>query len=536
MKKIHLFLVLGGLLAIGSCCREEKTNVTKRLIFNCDGTDLLSNGMFGGRPLSLADVNAYVDAYAQTPATTFMMCSGAHNLYYRSAYTRIVGESPGESVAGTYDDPENVGRYYRNFLNVEQEGADVITAVLQRARERRLETFITYRMNDLHFNSLDQSPLSNCDFWKDHPEYWVHENIGWHSEGAFDFAHPEVRAFKTGIIAEQLNKYGDLIDGFDLDFMRFIVYFKKDEGVKNAPLMTELVRTVKQKIDETSKRTGRNILLSVRVPVDMDCCLRKGLDVKEWVQQGLVDMVILGVHWRGHPAMPVAKFRHDLGNESIPVCATIDDGGYRQRESYSHGQRRGMAAHAYAQGAGGLHLFNHFFGGGYDAKTPSDSWSLRTMDPKLFCDYASPEKLRKRNKIFTLDDGSSSEYGYISDTPLPLTVTAADRSLAEIYVADNVREDLPQEAILFLRTDRPESLVVSANETQLGEQQPEYVTLMDRGNNLRGTETVYAFRIPATALKQGYNRISVGSSGGEVKVRRMEIALKYGDVTTNGYF
>jgi hypothetical protein len=399
MKKIYLFMAFGILLAAVSCCREEKTQVTPRLIFNCDGTDLLGNFMFGRRPLSLADVQAYVDAYARTPVTTFMMCTGAHNLYYRSVYTRVIGEDPDVLATGMYEDPENVAVYYRNFLNVEREGMDVITAVLQRAQEHRLETFLSYRMNDLHFNAPDQSPLSYSDFWKNHPEYWIGEDTGWHSAGAFDFAHPEVRAYKTDIIAEQLDRYGHLIDGFDLYFMRFIVYFKTDEGVKNAPLMPELIRAVKQKIDETSNRTGRNILLSVRVPVDVDFCLQKGLDVKEWVRLGLVDIITIGVHWCGHPAMPVAKFRSDLGNDRIPVYATIDDGGYRPREPYSHGQRRGMAAHAYAQGATGLYLFNHFFGEGYGAETTAGSHSLRTIKPMLY-ELGSPETVRKRNKIF----------------------------------------------------------------------------------------------------------------------------------------
>jgi len=534
--KTCLLIVLGGLLLIGSSCREEKTALTTpRLIFNCDGTDLLGNYMFEGRPLSLANIHAYVDAYAQTPVTTFMMCSGAHNLYYRSAFTRVIGEAPKGFTPGTYEDVEDVAKYYRSFLNVEREGADVITAVLQRAQEHHLETFITYRMNDLHFNAPDQSPLSYCDFWKAHPEYWVNENTGWHTEGAFDFAHPEVRAFKMGIIAEQIDKYGHLIDGFDLDFMRFIVYFKTDEGAKNAPLMTELVRTVKQKIDETAQRTGRHILLSVRVPVELDFCLQKGLDVKEWVQQGLVDMITIGVHWCGHPAMPVEKFRNALGCDHVPVLATIDDGGFWPREPYSHGQRRGMAAHIHAQGGNGLYLFNHFIGGGYDGASSTGSLSLRTIEPMLH-ELGSTEKLRQRNKIFMLDDGAASAYGYVSDTPLPLLATKTNRATAALYVADNVLEDVPQEAFLFLRTDRPETLSVSVNEVRLCEQLPEYATLMDRDSKLSGTETVYAFRVPVSVLKQGDNWISITSMGDETRIKRIEIALKYGDVTTNGYF
>ncbi|MDR2140134.1 MAG: hypothetical protein LBP50_11390 [Tannerella sp.] len=533
-KKITCLVVAGSLLFPAACRREEAAS-RPRLIFNCDGTDLLGNFMFNRRPLSLADVNAYVDAYAGTQITTFMMCSGAHNLYYRSAYTRIIGEDvPGTVIDAAAEDPENVRVYYRNFLNVEREGADVIEAVLQRARAKHLETFVSYRMNDLHFNAPDQSPLSYCDFWANHPEYWINEDIGWHSLGAFDFAHPEVRAFKTGIIAEQLDRYGHLLDGFDLDFMRFIVYFKQQEGLKHAPLMTELVRTVRQKTDEVSQRIGRKILLSVRVPVDMDFCLQKGLDVREWVRLGLVDMVNIGVHWCGHPAMPVAAFRRQLGNDRIPIHATIDDGGYYPRETYSHGMRRGMAAHIYAQGGDGIYLFNHFIGGAYDETQPQESLCRRTIEPLLH-ELGSPETLRRRNKIFALDDGASAAYGYRPDTPLPLAVTAAGQSIAELYVADRLSDDRPEEVLLFIRTDRPEPFAVSINGTPINEQYPAGVTSFGRDHHLENTETVYAFRIPVALLQHGYNSVAFRSQGGELKVKRLEIALLYGPVETNGY-
>ena len=533
-------IALSGLLIAGSCCREEKKNITAtpRLIYNCDGTDLTGNYMFKKRPLSLADVHAYVDAYAQTPITTFMMCSGTNNLNYRSAYTRVFGEDPQGQDPGTYNITD-IERCYRNFLNVEREGADVIEAVLQRANEHQLETFISYRMNDVHFNSLDASPLGYCDFWKDHPEYWIHEKIGWNTEGGFDFAYPEVRAFKADIIAEQLDKYGHLIDGFDLDFMRMPVYFKTSEGAKNAPLMTELIRTIKQKIDETSKRTGRNILLSVKVWLDVDICYQMGLDVKAWVKAGLVDMVTVGGCWQGHPAVPVAKFRSDLDNAAVLICAEIEVGGYVPRESFSLGQRCGMAAHAYAQGADGIYLFNHFLEDDNDNRvaSPTNSHSIRSNSTlPLYYEIGSLEQLRRRNKIFALDDGGAKTYVWGSVTPLPLTVTAMRQPAVELYVADDVQNDRPQEAILFLRADRPASLSISVNQTQVDEQKPEYVELFDRGNKLQGTDTVYAYRVPVAALKQGNNQISIISSSGEVKIKRLEMAIKYGDVDECGYF
>lgn len=536
-KTVFFYLILAWVCGCAGCSRNktEETPSKERLIFNCDGTDLLGNFLFGGRPLSVADVRAYVDAYVGTQVTTFMMCSGAHNLYYRSAYTPVIGEPrDGQPEDKAYR--EGTGRYYEGFRDVEREGADVIATVLERARERKMETFITYRMNDLHFNSPDESPSAQCNFWRDHPEYWTNEDVGWHSSGAFDFANPEVRRFKLDIISEQIDKYGHLLDGFDLDFMRFIVYFKQAEGEKNAPLMTGLVKAVKAKMDEASAQHGRKILLSVRVPADVAFCLSKGLDVREWIRLGLVDFVTIGVHWCGKPDMPVEKFRNDLGAPGLPLYATIDDGGYGPREVYTQGQRRGMASHIYAQGGNGIYLFNYFLGGGYDGDTGAGSVVSRAIRVPLLHELGSPETLRKRNKIFSLDDGASAAYGYKPDTPLPLTVSAEKPSAATVYVGDPVNEDAPAEAVLFVRTNRPDSLVVRVNETGITRQKPEYVVLFDRGNNLSNDETVYAWTIPVSALRQGVNSVSFHTGGGALTVKRVEIALKYGDVEKNGYF
>lgn len=100
-----------------------------------------------------------------------------------------------------------------------------------------MEAFITYRMNDLHFNdTTTHCPIWYTDFWIQHPEYWLNDTTqGYNSGGAFDFAIKEVRDRKLAIISEQLENYADIIDGYDLDFMRFIVYFKSGTGPQNAP-------------------------------------------------------------------------------------------------------------------------------------------------------------------------------------------------------------------------------------------------------------------------------------------------------------
>lgn len=549
MKKIlnlcfSVLFVLLFLISLSGCNQQEQP-IRHRLIYNCDGTDLLGNHMFHQLPLSLADVNAYVDAYANKQVTTFMICSGSDFPYYRSKFGRVFCDDQN----GTLDcgcDMANYRyykSYYQNHLNLEKEGTDIIDASLRRAKKDGLETFITYRMNDLHFNDTTlHCPIVYTDFWIKHPEYWINENIGWHSTGALDFAHQEVREQKLNMITEQLEKYGDLLDGYDLDFMRFPVFFKSTEGIQNAHLMTEFVKEVKTKVDELSVKRGKKVLLSARVSADLKYCLRIGLDVNEWVRQGLIDFVTCSIFFTGNPSMPVAKFKEELGNPDIPIYAAIENGGYKPREPYSNGMFRGMASHLLAQGMDGIYLFNYFLS--EDTFKPDRKINLeeggqtcRVIMPDLLNELGTLETLRNRNKIYCLDDGGSVAYGYEPDTPLPLTLSPGGNASASVFVGDDPQKDSPGETILFLRTDRAAQFQLNVNGVKIERQMPEYVNLYNRGNNLGEEQMVYAFILPVSCLKKGNNQVDFQADSNETfKVKRLEIALKYGDVETCGYF
>ena len=515
-----------------------------RLIHNNDGTDALGNLWFHKRPLCVADINSYVDMVANSQVTTYMMCSGSDFFYYRSKYGRLFCDDLNGTLTCGNDTAayRNFKRYYLNYLNLEKEGTDLIAASLNRAKKNGMEAFITYRMNDLHFNdTTTHCPIVYSDFWHQHPEYWLNDATpGWNALRALDFAHREVRERKLAIVAEQLDKY-EMIDGFDLDFMRFIVYFKLGEGRKKAPLMTQLVKDIRAKVDEVSARRGKKILLSVRVPPTIEACLNKGLDIQEWIRLGLVDFVSIGVHWLGDPSLPVAKFRKDLGPVVVPVYASIDDGGYRPRETFSHGMFRGMASHILSQGADGIYLFNQYYSqynSEYNGQLHLEKGNqvCRVMAPQLLQELGSLETLRNRNKIYCLCD-SSGQYGINPVSPLPLKVETGKASIANIYVGDDPKKTVPKEVILFFRLDKSPEFDLFINGTKISTEKSDYVQLYDRTRGLQKTEQEYAFVVPVKCLKQGYNVVSF--NGKDVKpfrVKRLEIALKYGDVKTNGYF
>ncbi len=537
MAMAALFLTLMG-------CSNTNVPVfsdNHRLIYNNDGTEILGNNWFDQRPLTLEDVNRYVDMVANSQVTTFMICSGSDFFYYKSKYGSIIGDDKN----GSRDCGDNkayaqtLNRFYQNAMALEKEGTDIVEASLRRAKERKLEAFISFRMNDLHFaDTSTHCSIQYPDFWIAHPEYWTNDSAltGWNSRNALDFAHPEVRDYKLGIIREQLEKYGALIDGYEMDFMRFIVYFKKDEAEKNAPLITEMVQSVRKIADSVGAVYHKKILLTARVPAMMEDCKKKGLEVQKWTRSGDIDFVTMGVHWRGDPAMAVSKFIEAI-DHAVPVYVTLDDGGYDPREVWSHGMYRGMASHVMAQGASGVYLFNYFlteYNQAHQQLKPVDSTVVcRTIAPELLQELGDLETLKKRNKVYALSDGVSS-YDLTPNSPLPLIVNEDNE--INLFIADEVTVDIPEEVILFVRTDKPDSFSVAMNGSPLQKADTAYPVLYDKQRGLKSHEKVTAFIVPADVVVKGNNLLHFLKTPVGVTVLRIELALKYGSVEKCGYF
>lgn len=555
---------IARLLGLSLCCaatlistlscssNKQQTADRHRLIHNNDGSDALLNRWFGGTPVHKADIDRYVDMVAETPkgktqVTTFMMCTGSDFIYYPgSKYGRYFGDD----LNGTLPYADSATKQLwqlagQGVRNLQAEGTDVIKASLERAKMHGMEAFISFRMNDLHFaDTASGNRATFPDFWFEHPEYWTHDTTqGWHSGQAFDFSYPEVRQHKLNIIKEQLERY-DMIDGYELDFMRFIVLFKTGEGREKAPLITEMVREIKHTIDSLSAVRGHKILLAVRVPVTVEGALDKGLDVKQWADEGLIDFVTIGVHWRGDTGIPVAKFRKEFGHNEIPLYASIDDGGYLPREFYSDGMYRGMASHILGEGADGVYLFNYYFGDLYNRQQNNlpllEEGGLvrRTRTPELLNEIGSLATLQGRNKIYCMSDGVTDAYRALGAAQLPVAVSSGRATDLTVQIADSLKSYTPEEMILFLRTNRPANINLEVNGTKITEQKPEYVHLYDRDRGMRPENRMYAYILPAGSLHQGENTIRMVDEtlDNYFVVERVEMALKFGDVKTHGYF
>ena len=146
-------------------------------------------------------------------------------------------------------------------------------------------------------------------------------SLEWGIRTGLDYATEGARQHMLSIIFELIQRFD--IDGIELDFMRHPAFFRVEDAFAQRYLMTDLVRQVRNKLDHEGERVGRDLSLAVRVPPTLNDCLRIGLDAEEWMQQGLVDLLIGGGGFIPF-AMPIRSFVEAARGTSCKVFGCFE--------------------------------------------------------------------------------------------------------------------------------------------------------------------------------------------------------------------
>jgi len=360
-------------LAAASVGLADEQERPRRFIFNTDGNNMF---IYKQPPMQPADVYTYVDEVANTKVTTLF---ASPNIGMVVSFPGTV--SPMIASGATTEELERLKQVGReknvsnersiaNLHGLVEAGHDPLGLVIERAREKGLEVFISFRLNEIH-DVQNPDSLIVSKFWRDHPEWRVgkpddqlddlfREIIGGSPEhpvspivarwftGALNFAIPEVRQRRLAELRECCQRYP--IDGLDLDFQRFPIYFPQDEGREHVETMTSWVREVRQMTREIGEKRGRPLLLCARVLAKPQQNLAIGLDPCAWANAGLLDFLVVSHYLRNDFLLPIAEFRRQVPEE-MPVYGSIE---YEpQADSY-----RRIARQLYQSGADGVMMFN----------------------------------------------------------------------------------------------------------------------------------------------------------------------------------
>ena len=314
--------------------------ITRRLLYVSDPSGIASSIL--PDPVEPDDLRRWVDMLAEGGVDTFVqdVYNQGFTVYWRSNRFQ-------------YDLREQ----HRRFLPMLEAGAQPLQVLLDRCRERGMTFLGGFRMNDTH-----DFPVY-ADFIESHPQWQLPptEGVTWGGK-PLDFSFDEVREFVFGVMQELLDRFD--VDGLGLTF-RDPGYFPAPHAPERAPLMTDLLRRLSGMVDARSASRGRRLLLGVRVFASIEQCLKMGLDVPAWIDEGLIDYVSPQDQMYSDFNAPYAEFgslTRDSHCMLYPGMNPWTSYRMRQKDTMTQAMRRALAHTFYAVGADGVSFFNHFVG------------------------------------------------------------------------------------------------------------------------------------------------------------------------------
>lgn len=322
----------------------------------------------------------------------------------------------------------------------------------------------------------------------------------------FNYAMPEVREFRRKRVEEVAGKYD--FDGFELDFCRAALFFKPGEEREHAGAMTDLIRQVRNTLDAIAAERGRPYLLAVKVAETPERALRTGLDVPAWLEERLIDMVMVG--GTESPFLPAIQEFVDLAHRhGVPAYPSVDIDGYDHTpHDYAldgHAnpfQVRALASNWMAMGADGIYLFNWY---GLPPDAPEQLALLHQIGDE--------ETLKYTNKRFQPDNGTSNGAAGYSNAPRQFPVKLLHGTPVELMIGDDVRQ-----AAAEGKLDSLELRIEAAN-VHIDEGIDIVVNgiPVPRADVRRTSEGEFKASLDASMLRQGVNRIAAlpgrGSAG-----------------------
>ena len=374
---------------------------------------------------------------------------------YSDVYSHRTDVAPQWGADRDTFDSSGDWRLYENTRQLIEEGTDPPAVVIDHGHRAGLKVFLSMRVNDIHDGQLKgDAPEQLSPTKKEHRDWLLgavedattpHRYRGL-SRFAYNFAIPEVRDYKLALANESIANYD--LDGLDWDFCRFPRFFPAGQAEQSADLMTDLMRKIRASLDEKSRRVGRRLLMSVRVPPTFGLARAFGMDVKTWMDEGLIDILIAGVVHRNMHRVPVEEFVAAARDTNVRVIVqnlgTLWEGRppsarviYHEPDYFSTEMCRASAATYWQAGVDGLYLWNNhvieFF---RDADYDRQPWK----------EIGDPAAIAGLNKHYLVDnpfdwDVMTEELGAPSVPPGPLPIALekpGDSAEVPIDIADDI--------------------------------------------------------------------------------------------------
>ena len=380
-------------------------------------------------PMQKEEYEAAIDELLGTPMDTLVFCLGEGRTMLHDT---DAGELWGHNVEKW---PHIIWRRaYQNAKHLIEEGNDPLRIICDRARE---EGLLMYPSLNVQWDSAERGEgtiwVRVSDFrWNNkHLEIGASGSVdaSFPGFGCLDFKHKEVQDERFAIIEETVNKYP--VDGFDLHLNNFPYYFHPDEVEAGRSTMTDWIG----RVHDAVKRSGPDRELSIRVANSIERCMSVGLDVREWIRQGIVDVLI--AQDNSFRVNQMADFRplvEAADGSSCRIFAAIQSilasTGLLSTETIE--MCRATASNYWAQGIDGLFLDRGWFA----------EWPYTAPFYEKLRELPYPHLMDHKDKSYHVLTGpgrAAEETGLDSSPKLPAALEEGKPTRVDFTISDDLK-------------------------------------------------------------------------------------------------
>lgn len=457
-------------------------------------------------PMKLEDAWVPIDECAGTTVNTFAYgVARGDGLFYPSK----IGRRFGEDIR-----PFNHCAYYRVWENMQSlidRGLDPLTVLIDRAHAKGMEFFASLRIAG--YGGMDPS-----------------HNV---SNGGKGLAHEEVRQHQFDVLKELIMDYDT--EGVELDFAASPggappILREKDVN-QYTPVITEWVRGVSAM---ARGRTGKPGLVGARVYPSEELCLRHGLDVPTWLQEGIVDYIVpmLYIDTNLDPDMPFDSL--------VEIAHANDVSVYGMLQPYTQNSAAGAPVRVYntpeAIRAAAANFYAKDVDGVY---TWFMKWPLGDAERRSLAEIGDPDLIKESNKLYVQRRRMEMAVKMGYDATLPIEIPMANPGKTykiPFTIADDIAADARR--IRQVRMELKIFNIVSADRltVRLNGQPLDGETCL---RTYSGNITPYQgqkleFHLEKVRPRRGDNSVEIsldrrpkGFAGG-ISIEEMEVYVEYG--------
>lgn len=428
-----------------------------------------------------------------------------------------------------------------------QSGKDPWKMVLDRARQRGLDLFASFRMNDTHYKDHPYHPWTS-QFYYDNLHHRIRklddsDTSRFNTE--FDYRKSVVRDHYFAWIKHYVETYD--LDGVELDMTRNCRFFPAEGRDECAPVMTQFVGQIRAMLDAAGKNRGRKIELAVTLPGSLYHARQEGLDVATWARLGYLDLLCMSSPFLADMDRDIADTIRKVG-PGVAVYGGCDRNFAWPARPLPKEAYRALASSYLRQGAAGIYLYNvmHWtmrLNNVSEALKVAGGGSLQICDASLMHELAGLESLARLDKLYLVASGSATPDKALST--LPIEVPAKGEATVKIFVGDDIAHAASQGQIkrITVQSVSPDcgdynNYTLKLNGTDLARQyafvpyalKPASRFVFPEPENKQSAvplENVRRHPARAVDLHLGVNYITIKSWNKAMTISEVELAIEY---------